>query len=421
MSASILIVGLPWSQDELTLAVEAVRALGGRPVVADTEQALGAIRRPEGCTYLPVAELSVSAVLAACGDTRPDHVVSITELTTVLAARVREAFALPGTSAETEAAVTDKFRTRSLLRAAGLTAVDCRETSLRDLPAVLASVDLPVVVKPVAFTGSHGVRHIAVPSDADALRDFYDADAAAESGRDRLIVESVIPGDEISAEAVCVNGEVRILGLTDKFNTGVPHYYEVGHVMPSRHTARWLDPVRAYLQDVVSALKIRTSALHAELMLHDGRVELVELHTRFGGGSIVQLLAEAYGVRAYDVYFTALLRGELPDVPRATGTAGVAFFGGWAGAPFRWHSYDFPCADAVLALSLDARAQPKVRQHEGIRLGYWRTGRAVFRASGADGYARVAANVAFVRDQFQRLDPAARPQDRPSHHEGTHR
>ncbi|MCE0448146.1 hypothetical protein LT493_43855 [Streptomyces tricolor] len=43
MSASILIVGLPWSQDELTLAVEAVRALGGRPVVADTE---GARRHP---------------------------------------------------------------------------------------------------------------------------------------------------------------------------------------------------------------------------------------------------------------------------------------------------------------------------------------------------------------------------------------
>ncbi|UFR06591.1 ATP-grasp domain-containing protein [Streptomyces sp. Go40/10] len=421
MSASILIVGLPWSQDELALAVRAARALGGRPVVADTERALGAIRPPEGCTWLPVEELSVSAVVAACGDMRPDHVVSITELTTVLAAQVREALGVPGTPARTEAAVTDKFRTRSLLRAAGLTAVDCLETSLRDLPGVLASADLPVVVKPVAFTGSHGVRHIAAPSDLAALMDSYDPEAAAGAGRDRLIVESVIPGDEISAEAVCVNGEVHLLALTDKFNTGVPHYYEVGHVMPSRHTARWDDRVRAYLQDVVSVLKIGTSALHAELKLHEGRVELVELHTRFGGGSIVHLLAEAYGIRAYDVWFAALLRGEAPDVPRAAGTAGVAFFGGWAGAPYRWHSYGFPHAGAVMELTLDARARPRVRQHEGIRLGYWRTGRAVFHADGADGYARVAENVAFVRDQFLSLDPAVRPHSSPTHHEGTHR
>ncbi|MCE0448147.1 hypothetical protein LT493_43860 [Streptomyces tricolor] len=119
------------------------------------------------------------------------------------AARVREAFALPGTSAETEAAVTDKFRTRSAAAAR-------RRTHRGGLPG-----DVPARPARGARVGGSPGRGEARglhrqprrpahrrPSDADALRDFYDADAAAESGRDRLIVESVIPGDEISAEAV---------------------------------------------------------------------------------------------------------------------------------------------------------------------------------------------------------------------------
>ncbi|MCE0448148.1 hypothetical protein LT493_43865 [Streptomyces tricolor] len=219
-----------------------------------------------------------------------------------------------------------------------------------------------------------------------------------------------------------MNGEVRILGLTDKFNTGVPHYYEVGHVMPSGHTARWLDPVRAYLQDVVSALKIRTSALHAELMLHDGRVELVELHTRFGGGSIrASCWPRRTASAPTTLYFTALLRGELPEVPRATGTAGGgvlrrlggrAVRAGTRSTPLRRRRPGAQSGRAGPAEGAAARGHPpRLLAYRAGRLPGERRGR--LRAGGRQR--------GLVRDQFQRLDPATRPQDGPSHHEGTHR
>lgn len=395
MSRTVVVVGVPWSLPEMSLAVRDARSLDARLCVVDTPQALDSIGGSLDCELVSVPSLEPEQVAAVAADRNPDCVVSITELTMEQAARVREILGQPGTSSATERAVTDKMLTRTALRQHGLTSVGFWETPLSELAALVATLRPPLVVKPRAFTGSHGVQLVTQPGDVDRAMVPFDLAEATRFGRDSVLVETFIPGIEVSAEAMVVDRTLTLLAVTDKLNTEAPHFYEVGHVMPSRHTAEWSTRIESYLQDVVLALNIVTSPIHAELKLFDGRVELVEIHSRFGGGSIVRLIEETFALRPYEIYFAGMLDGTPPEpVPPRTVT-GVGFFNAPPG-PFSWQSYAFPYPDAVLEIDLDTRRTARVVEHQGIRLQFWRAGHALF---GSDRYSDVYGNVSFMRSQ----------------------
>lgn len=396
MSMTIVVVGVPWSLDEIGLAARDAATLGTRIVLVDTPEALASV---DGCAAVErraVPALEPGEICAAIRDIRPVCVLAITELAMKVAAEVRERLGLPGTSALAEQRVIDKLLTRQVLRDQGLTAVPFRAGSLHSPEALLDGLSLPVVVKPRALTGSHGVRFVSDPAELCEIARPFDLVTAARFGRDELVAETFIPGPEISAEALVVEGELILLAMTDKVNTGPPYFHEIGHVMPSRYTEERVEQVSAYLQDVAAALGLVTSPVHAELKLLDGGVELVEIHSRFGGGRIVRLLEETYALRPYEAYFAAMLEGRRPEPRRARGFFGSAFFTGDPDRPFAWRSFDFPHPDAVLEVDLDVRRQPKLREYEGVRLRYWRAGHVLF---GSDDYDKVHENVLFMRDQ----------------------
>ncbi|MGW3240317.1 ATP-grasp domain-containing protein [Streptomyces olivaceus] len=401
MTKRIMVVGVPWSSHELTPAARDAERLGARLHVVDTAEALRALGADTACERVPVSGLEEAELVAAAHKIAPDCVVSITELTMELAARVREALGHPGTPSATELAVADKLRTRAVLREHALTGVGYWETTVDEVAALLPALDLPVVVKPRQLTGSAGVRLVGSAADVAELIAQYDRDTAAGFDRHRLIVESYVPGDEISAEGIVVAGELHLFTLTDKVNTGAPHYVEVGHLMPSARLTEWEPRVHDYLQRCVTALGIVTSPIHAELKVTDDRVETIELHTRYGGDDLVQLIERSCGLRPFEVYFAAMLHGARPTPHPAGRSAvwGVGFFSAPVGSPFRWPSYDFPHPEAVAQLEVDAAAEPKLRAYEGVRLLYWRAGRALF---SAPTHPAVRENINFMEAQLPR-------------------
>lgn len=411
---SLAVVGVPWSADELAVAVRAARAVQARVLLLDTAQRLASVTASENCLPIPVAQRTPELIAEALAGHRTDQVVAITELEMVCAAQVRELLGLPGTSSTTERAVIDKHSTRQRLAAAGLTGVAFVRCPVTELQQRLAEVALPAVVKPRSFTGSHGVQMVRDHDDVDAavqrVLAAYDLTAARSEGNDEVLIESLVPGPEFSAEAMVVDGTVRLLALTDKVTLRPPVFFEVGHLMPSRYTEQHGAEVLAYLQAVASALDVRTSPLHAELKLTgadgpDGGVELIELHTRFGGGTIVRLLAEAAGIDAYKEYFVAVLDLVAFDsrpvtASLAAGTVrGVAFFGARPDVPLSWPSFDLPCPSAVVSIDYDSGRVPAVRSHRGIHLQHWRPGSVRL----AGGYAEVRSNIEFVASIVQQL------------------
>lgn len=387
----IAIIGVPWNGHELDPAAHAAEALGHRLCVVDTPAQLATVPDSVPCDRLAVADMTVECLATALAAVAPRCVVSITQMKLPLAAEVREALGLAGTPSAVEHTVSDKLLTRETLSRSRLTAVEYRCTSVAGLTPLLHEIPLPVVVKPRTLAGSNGVRLLRSPADAaDALSQYTEQP-------DGLLVESYLPGVEISAEALAVNGRIVVLSLTDKVNTGAPYFQEIGHIMPSRHTAERGAQVTDYLQCVVTALGIETAPIHAELKLTDDGVDLVEIHTRFGGGNIVRLLSESRGVDAFTVYFSALLDGRPPVVAPPEAVWGVGFFTARVGHDFKWRSFDLPHPDAVVRIDLDRRRRPKLHEFRGVRIRYWRAGHAIFRSP---DHTVVLENVASMTTRF---------------------
>ncbi len=388
----IAVVGVPWNRHELEPAARAAEALGRRLCVADTPARLATVPDAVACDRLAVADMTVPCLAGALAAVEPRCVVSITQMRLALAARVREALGLHGTPGDVEETVADKLLTRETLARHDLTGVRYRRTSATGLAALLREVPLPVVVKPRTLAGSNGVRLLRDAADvADALSQY--------TGRpDDLLVEEYLPGVEISVEALAVRGRLTVLSLTDKINTGPPYFQEVGHIMPSRHTADRGPQVTGYLQRVVAALGVETAPIHAELKLSGDGVDLVEIHTRFGGGEIVRLLSESRGIDPFGAYFAALLHDRPPVAGRPDAVWGVGFFTARVGREFAWDSFDLPHPEAVVRIDLDARRRPKLEEFRGVRIRYWRAGHVMFRSP---RYEAVQDNVASMVTRFR--------------------
>lgn len=402
----LAVVGVPWSAEELKVAVQSAYRESARVLLVDTPEALANVSPMGNCEVISVVNNSPQLIAEALVSRSPDQVVAITELDMVRAAETRELLGLPGTSSHTERTVIDKYRTRVVLGAAGLSAVDCFRCSASELLTRLRCTRLPAVVKPRSFTGSHGVYLLSEDESLETAVSHvlaaYDLPTARDYGRDDILVEALIPGPEISAEAIVVEGVLRLLALTDKVTLEPPSFFEVGHIMPSRLSFGKYKIVSEYLQSVTTALGIWTSPIHAELKLSDDGVALIELHTRFGGGTIVRLLAESMKLDAYQLFFAAALDASLPGrahEERPETCRGVAFFGARPDLTFSWPSFDFPFPGAVTAIDFDAQRTPQVREHEGIRLQHWRAGTVRFKATRRE----VEANIDFVKSIVQRM------------------
>lgn len=397
MSQTIAVIGVPWSIHELVPAVRDAKSLGARLRLVDTQDMLDRIEASLDLEMVPVANLTAPEIVAALGDGRADCVVSITEMTLELAAEVRELLGHVGTSTSSERSITDKALTRIALSESGLTHVQFWQTSLAELRSLVQTLQLPLIAKPRALTGSTAVCLLSTTADLEYLEAQYDHAEAADRSRDRLLLEQVIAGEEVSAEAMVVNGKLTLLAITDKFNTGKPNFFEVGHIMPSRHTTEWSMKVAEYLQRIVEVLKIVTSPIHAELKLTDRGPELVEIHSRFGGGNIVRLLEDAFGIRAFEIYFAAMLRGCAPRAVSARQFCGAGFFTGRIGQDYRLKSFDFPHPGTIVEIDFNRQRRPKLEAYEGVRLQYWRPGHCLF---ASDRYHEIFENVSFVVDRL---------------------
>lgn len=402
---SLAVVGVPWSIHELAPAARDAKALGARFGLVDTPDALERVDLSLGIDPIPVPQLSAPAIVEALQARSVDAVVSLTEMTLALAGEVREALGLRGTSARTERSINDKVTTRQVLQEKGLTRVRSWETTLADFPALVRTLPLPVVAKPRALTGSTGVQLIESEADVAALERQYNHEQAAHHGRDQLIVETFIPGEEVSAEAIVIDGKLTLLALTDKVNTGAPHFFEIGHIMPSRHSAAWSARVADYLQKVANALGIVTSPIHAELKLGDDGPEMIEIHSRFGGDNIIRLLRETLGLRAFRSHFAALFGEAAPQVPPARRFCGIGFFTARIGEDYWPESFAFPYPESVAEIDFAARREAKLAIYEGVRLTYRRLGHCLF---AADDYCAVADNLSFLADNLCRIGTAGR-------------
>lgn len=192
------------------------------------------------------------------------------------------------------------------------------------LPA-LDSLPYPLVLKPVALSGSRGVMRVNNESELrqglSRLRALLGRDEQAVWNR--ALVEAFIPGFEIAVEALLVGGRLQILAIFDKPEPlDGPFFEETFYLTPSRLDAVTQEAVRQEVEHGARAYGLREGPIHAECRINPEGVWIIEIAARTIGGLCSRLLRFGTGYSLEDIVVRQAL-GE-PVVPVAReGAAGV--------------------------------------------------------------------------------------------------
>ena len=273
----------------------AAESLGVAVVVGTDKAQVLAAANPAGNLTLDfhVPERGAERVLAYAREHPIAAVVAADDEGVLLAAYVSAALGLASSPVEAIAAARNKRLGRERHAAAGLkvprywtaaVAEDARELARR--------VRYPCVLKPLALSASRGViradneiefraahrRLLAILAERELAK--LPGTLASE-----ILIESFIPGFEVSLEGLMSEGRLRVLALFDKPDPlDGPFFEETIYVTPSRHGAEVVAAIAATTQDAVAALGLTHGPIHAELRVNAAGVWPLEIAPRSIGG-----------------------------------------------------------------------------------------------------------------------------------------
>ena len=222
-----------------------------------------------------------------------------------VAAAVAEYAGLPGLTPAQAALSVDKLAQKRALRGRGLPVPDFVSLrgddygdSMRGAYIAWGAIwdGKPAVIKPNDSRGARGVS--MVYTEADIESGFREALRHSRSGL--CTMEEYLPGPQLSTESIVVDGRVLFTAIAlrnyDRLAEFAPHIIEDGFDMPYGDAALQAD-VDDVLTRACAALGWRTLTVKADLIIHEGRVVILELAARLSGGFLsTHGTPRAYGV-----------------------------------------------------------------------------------------------------------------------------
>lgn len=160
------------------------------------------------------------------------------------------------------------------------------------------------IIKPLAGSGSRSICRFSKAKIKEDLKN-YDFSSPA-------IVEEFIGGNEYSVEVVSVNGNHKVIAVTKKYINSET-FIEVGHVIPAPLSKDQYNSVHSYIETFLNHIGLLNGLSHTEIKIFDGKIYVIETHTRLGGDRIPLLIENSFGVNFYKVYSNFVSsRSDLP-------------------------------------------------------------------------------------------------------------
>ncbi|MFJ8860521.1 argininosuccinate lyase [Streptomyces sp. NPDC102451] len=303
----------------------AARDRGMRPVMLT--------RRPERYPYLTQDGIDVvvldttdgAVVLAACRELADGAglagVTSSSEYFIATAAATADALGLPAPDAEAVERCRDKARQRTVLAEAGVAVP--RFAEVKDAASAsraATEMGLPVVVKPVAGSGSIGVLLCETAENAgrwaDRLLTGPDSD-----GHGRVLVEEYVTGPEYSVETF----DDRVVTVVGKHLGAVPHFVETGHDVPARADEREQARLGETTLRALAALRLGWGPAHTELRLSRRGPVVIEVNPRLAGGMIPVAIERATGTDLVDATIARVCGQPAPETGSGAGHGAIRF------------------------------------------------------------------------------------------------
>ena len=236
---------------------------------------------------------SLRSIVDAMASAPPDGVIAVGDQPVTIAAQVHEAFRLPGNPPASALASRNKLESRKMLEAGGLLVPVFRPVSITEDPAEISlRVRYPVVLKPLAMSGSRGVirannacEFVSAFNRLRALFEQPDIRAERDEAHSTLLIESFIPGREYAVEGVLTNGRLQPLAIFDKPDPlEGPFFEETIYLAPSREPEHVQSQIVSTVAAGASAMGLRHGPLHAECRVNEHGVYVLEIAARPIGG-----------------------------------------------------------------------------------------------------------------------------------------
>jgi len=306
------------------------------------------------------------------------------------AALVAAALGLPGPDAASIETYRSKAAQRARLRALGVDAwPGAIAGSAAEAVAAAERFGYPVVLKPIAGSGSVGVRQCASAGEVRAQAALLAAVELSAAATDRrMLVEKPVPGDQYSVELF---GR-HVVGITRQHYGKLPHFVAVGHDHPARlaaanpaadsnegarinarQAAEAAARIERFALDACAALGLTWGPLHVELRFERDRkrIHLIEVNPRLAGGCVPELVRHATGIDLIRATVDAALGNEPELCPTASSFASLRFILAQGGRFDRMpglhaHLADRRIRDVTFYRSVGDRLEPVGDFHDRI-------------------------------------------------------
>jgi len=178
---------------------------------------------------------------------------------------------------------------------------------------IIEKVGFPLIVKPTDVGGAG--RGISIARDSEELRQSIEYASTAFRSNRRLIAEQFIEGIEVTVESLAWRGQVYPMAISDKVKPVSRYRVATSLNFPAAFDDETNDRIRSLTIRASEALGIANGATHTELIVqHDGRIVLVEIGIRGGGGHIFStIVKEVTGINAPQE-LAKILCGDKPEL-----------------------------------------------------------------------------------------------------------
>jgi carbamoylphosphate synthase large subunit len=176
----------------------------------------------------------------------------------------------------------------------------------------LNSFKYPCIIKPVDSQGQRGVRFIKDFSD---LKQKFD-ETKKFSHLGKIIIEEYLPGDEFSANAYFIDGELVLCIISDRivwneFEGGLVHK----HILPSQKLDQAIESdVKNLLAEISKKLNINNGPLYLQFKLKDNMPYVIEIAPRLDGCHLWRLIKEYCNVDLIKLTFEHLLENKTAEL-----------------------------------------------------------------------------------------------------------
>ena len=182
---------------------------------------------------------------------------------------------------------------------------------IAELEAYAQAVGFSLIVKPIDASGNKGVTLVQKSEElAPAL-----ARAFTHSPGKHILVEEYIEGQHGGIEVFRLNGETRLMAISQRHHSGPPDFLTLKHVVGLPMPAQLARKMSFAINTICETFGIQNGPLNLDFVVRGESIYFLEMGARLSGNGFPFLVKQCYGWDTYEMALKVAL-GQANELDR---------------------------------------------------------------------------------------------------------